>query len=293
MVDFNLNALNPLNSSAEAQLAIPGLPGVFDIQLNRNGIKIQQLTAPLQNQNFNINNFIGNLHKHNETARADKFDVHFSVPPGLFHHGFFKNNNGSMHDLSLQCEVSELPGRDIAMIEYRKYSFIERIPHHNQYGQASFTFIVTGDMWEKKLFDIWMDYMVPSQTGLVNYAEDGTGQRNWEADIVCNQYDLEGNLVYSAQLLDACPISMAPLSQSWDNDAIHRLQVGFQFRKWLSSSTPINGSTQFGQPGLLPSLAGVLSTGGITTSVQTDLRTGLGVVNNQVNNQVNNLIKSI
>jgi hypothetical protein len=288
MADFNLNPFNPLDSSAEAQLAIPGLPGVFDIQLNRNGIGITNLTAPLQNQNFNINKFVGNLHKHRETARADKFDVRFSVPSGLRSSGTI-DPGVSMQDLSLQCEVSELPGRDINMIEYRKYSFIERIPHHNQYGQASFTVVVTGDMWEKRFFDAWMDYMVPAQTGLVNYAETSDGQRNWEADITCFQYDNEGNPAYAVKLIDACPISCAPLSQSWDNDSIHRLQLGFQFRKWISDTTVTNSATQFGQPFQLPFPSGVLSTAGITTAVQTDLRTAGAAVSQQVNK----LIQSI
>jgi len=229
------------------------------------------LVPPLQNQQFNISNFMANLDRHRETARADKFSVAFSIPAGLMMSGLL-SSSVSMQDLSLQCEVSELPGRDIAMIEYRKYAFIERIPHHNQYGQASFTVIVTGDMWEKQFFDTWMDYMVPAQNGLVTYAENAGGQRNWESDITCTQYDNEGNIAYQVQLIDAAPVSCAPLSQSWDNDAIHRLNLTFQFRKWLSSSTTYNQTTAWGQPGANPQSSGTLSTAGPTTTPTTDNR---------------------
>jgi uncharacterized membrane protein YgcG len=217
------------------------------------------------NTNFNINDFMSNLGNHNETARADKFSVQFSIPSGLKQSGLIDLGT-SMYDLSLQCEVSEIPGRDIAMVEYRKYGFIERIPHHNQYGSATFTVIVTGDMWEKIFFDSWMDYMVPAQTGLVNYAEDGDGNRNWEADITCFQYDNLGNTIYAVQLIDASPTSCSPLAQSWDNDSIHRLSLTFQFRKWTSVATTYNGTMAFGQPFPTATPSGTLSTAGVTTT---------------------------
>lgn len=186
---------------------------------------------------FNIQTFIQHISNHNSVAHGDKFDVHIAIPNSIA-------QTASMEQLSLQCEISELPSRDINMIEYRHYSFIKRLPHHNQYGQASFTFIVTGDMWEKKLFDRWMDIMVPAQTGLIAYPEDKNNQRVYETDITCNQYDTQGNLIYSAKLIDAMPTSTSALMQSWDNDAIHKLVVGFNFRKWTSNSTSSDTSTK-------------------------------------------------
>jgi hypothetical protein len=215
---------------------------------------------------FDIGSFISNMDNHDATSHADKFDVMFNIPVGLQNSGLLAAGI-NMNDLTLQCEVSELPGRDIAMVEYRKYAFIERIPHHNQYGQASFTFIVTGDMWEKIFIDTWMDFMIPAQNGLVNYAIDGSMNRNYETDITCNQYDLTGNVAYSVLLIDAAPISCSALGQDWNNDSIHRLNVSFQFRKWTSIATTYNQTMPgIGAPTPIMTPSGTLSTGGTTTT---------------------------
>lgn len=186
-------------------------------------------TLPSQ---FNIDDFRTNLSAHGELAKADKFDVQFNVPSVVQ-----LASGTTLRELTLQCETSELPSRDINLIEYRHYGFIRRIPHQNQYGMASFTFICAGDMWEKRLFDRWLDVMVPTNSGLVTYPMDNQGNMNYETSIMCNQYNANGNWIYGAQLIDAIPTSISQLSQNWNDDSYHRLTVTFAFRKWLSDST--------------------------------------------------------
>lgn len=144
---------------------------------------------------------------------------------------------GAMPDLNLQCEAAELPGRDIPMIEYRHYGFIRRIPHMNQYGQASFTFYCAGDMWEKKLFDAWLDLMIPTTSGLVTYPETDSGAHNYDTDIFVNQYDMTGALQYQTKLIEAMPTSISPLPTNWATDDVHRLTVNFVFKKWTTVDT--------------------------------------------------------
>lgn len=187
---------------------------------------------------FNPGDFIAYLGKQNETARTDKFEVHFSIPPLVA--GTMSNR-----DLALTAENSELPGRDLQMIEYRHHAFIQRIPQMNLYGQAGFTFICTGKFHEKKLFDRWLDSMVPVQTGLVAYPWDSSGNHNYDTTITVHQFDNAGKRIYSVDLIDAVPTSVAALNQSWDNDAIHRLQVTFAFKNWTSDQTNYGQVTDF------------------------------------------------
>lgn len=179
---------------------------------------------------FNIDRFRSNLTAHRELAKVDKFDVQIMVPMIL-------SQYGQMTDLNLQCEAAELPGRDISMVEYRHYAFIRRIPHQNQYGQASFTFYCTGDMWEKKLFDAWMDLMVPTNSGLVTYPETDAGGHNYDTFIYVNQYDMTGALQYQTKLIEAMPTSISPLATNWATDDVHRLTVNFVFKKWTTVDT--------------------------------------------------------
>jgi len=149
------------------------------------------------------------------------------------------------------------------MTEYMLHAFTRRVPRINQYSAHTFTFICTGDFWEKRFFDAWVDMMVPAQTGLVNYPLGPNNMRNYECDIYCNQYDLTGSLIYQAQLVDAVPIHVAALAQSWDNDSIHRLTVTFAFRKWLTPNLRFNQTTTFtgANPSVLPNASsGIVST---------------------------------
>lgn len=177
---------------------------------------------------FNIDRFRSNLSAHRELAKVDKFDVQIMIPQILAQYG-------QATDLNLQCEAAELPGRDVSMIEYRHYAFIRRIPHQNLYGQASFTFYCMGDMWEKKMFDAWMDLMIPTNSGLVTYPETDSGGHNYDTSVYVNQYDMTGALQYQTQLIEAMPTSISPLPTNWATDDVHRLTVNFVFKKWITS----------------------------------------------------------
>lgn len=273
--------------SAQDTIKIPGLPALT--------LQFPFLTGfsnPPTNPNFNINNFIQNLSQHNETARTDKFDI-LLIPPAAVARYAGISPAAAGRGFNLQCEISELPGRDIQMTEYVTHAFIRRVPHMNQYGAANFTFICTGDFWEKRFFDAWLDMMVPAQTGLVNYPLDANNNRNYECDVFCNQYDMAGNQIYQAQLMDAVPTQVSVLNQSWDNDAIHRMNVTFQFRKWVTNGTNFATATTFAgaNPQILPSpLTGIINTIANAPIVSQDLRKGNSQINNAINNAINKII---
>ncbi len=181
---------------------------------------------------FDINSFRQHFSHYDEVSKTDKFNVWIPVPKAVE-----DNTKFGMRELSLQCEMSELPSRDIQMIEYRHHAFTKRIPHMNQYAHANFTFYCNGKMLEKKLFDRWMDIMIPQHTGLVEYPQDDSGNPTYETDITCYQYNNMNNEIYSVDLIQAIPVSVAVMSQNWADDSVHRLSVSFAFLKWQSSQT--------------------------------------------------------
>jgi hypothetical protein len=230
-----------VGAQAEAQLVGVATNVLQDLGFNVAG-----------SSNFNVDDFRNNISAHNDLAKADKFNMVMMLPRAIQ-----LAMGTQLRDLTFQCETSELPSRDINLIEFRHYGFIKRIPHQNQYGQASFTFICTGDMWEKRLFDAWLDVMVPVNSGLVTYPLDQNGNPQYMTSIYCNQYDTSGNPIYSVQLIDAMPTSISQLSQNWNDDSYHRLVVTFAFRKWLSDSTiaqvpPVDFGTATGRALVTP-----------------------------------------
>lgn len=181
---------------------------------------------------FDINKFRTHFSNYNEVSRSDKFNVYIPVPSEV--------DDGSgygLEELSLQCEVSQLPDRTINMIEFRHYGFTKRIPHNNQYNQTTFTFLCTGDLMEKKLFDRWLDLLIPASSGLVNYPINEDGSLRYEVDVEVRQYDMQGKLIYSVNLIQAIPIHVDQMQLDWNNDQVHRLTVTFAYLKWLSSET--------------------------------------------------------
>lgn len=223
---------------------------------------------------FNIDEFRSSLSAHNEISKQDKFNVLMVVPQTVQ-----LASGTSLRELTLLCENAELPGRDINLIEYRHYGFIKRLPHNNQYGQAQFTFISTGDFWEKRLFDRWLDIMIPTESGLVTYPLDGNGNQVYETVIQVNQFNQQGDLIYTATLIDAIPTSITPMTLDWSSDSPHKLSVTFNFRKWVSDSTNATVSpTDFGQ-----AAAGSVSVNAVATNP----------INNQTNNPNNPLLNSV
>jgi hypothetical protein len=243
------------------------LPTQFSTRINL-GSLLGFAPDPNDSQ-FNIDEFRSSLSAHGEISKQDKFNVVFTVPSAVQY-----ASGTSPRELTLLCENAELPGRDISLIEYRHYGFIKRLPHNNQYGQAQFTFISTGDFWEKRLFDRWLDVMIPTESGLITYPLDNQGNQNYETSVLVNQYSQTGDLIYTVKLIDAMPTSVTPMSLDWSSDAPHKLSVTFNFRKWISDST--NASvppTDFGQ-----AVGGQVSVSPIATNP----------INNQTNNVPNN-----
>lgn len=192
---------------------------------------------------FNINEFISHAGKYGEFAKADKFDVRITIPNALQ-----RGNSFGTRELAFQCEAAELPGRSVNTIEYRHHSFVERIPHFNNFNEITLTFLCNNQFAEKKLFDQWIDSMVPLQNGLVKYTQDDSYQNIYTSTLKIRQYSLTGpsftvnaqdgtfndkiKPIYVCTLIDAIPVAISPLSLSWSDDSTHRLQVNFAYKYW-------------------------------------------------------------
>jgi hypothetical protein len=174
---------------------------------------------------FNVQNFISHISKYNELARADKFEVRIPLPRTVDRKDF------GTRELMFQCEAAELPGRNITMIEYRHHAFTERVPHMTNYTDVNLSFYCNNRFEEKKFFDAWLNSMIPTNTGIVQYYRVDN-ESAYAVDIKIRQYDQMGNRIYNCTLIEAIPTAISPLSLNWGDDGVHRLQVNFAFKKW-------------------------------------------------------------
>jgi hypothetical protein len=221
---------------------------------------------------FNIDEFTGHLSSQNEFAHANKFNVTIDVP------GFLTSLNYG-REIILSCENAEIPGVEINQIEFKHYSFTQRIPYSLTFAPVTFLFLCTGKMNEKIFFDTWADNMVPFSTGLLKYKNDNS----LSTTITVQQFDNMGNAVYAAQLQEAYPISVSSLILNWSDESINKLQVTFAYKKWFNMTPGSDSPVATGSPigaGALQDPSTVLP--GVPTSSLSSL-TDSSSVNNYVN----------
>jgi hypothetical protein len=153
-------------------------------------------------------------------ARPNRFEAFFPLPGGL-------NSFGSSQDiLTLRCENAQLPGRTLATTEQRTYGPIEKFPYLTTYNDLDLTFIVDGDMKQKKLFDAWMQLVNPTSTNNFKY------RNTYCTDITIRQYDVTDKRTYEVKFIESYPLSINQMDLDWSSDGYHKLNATFAYTRW-------------------------------------------------------------
>ena len=132
--------------------------------------------------------------------------------------------------LALQCEAAELPGRTLETADVRIYGPSFKVPYRMQYTDTNFTFICTNDFYERKLFDRWMDAIIPPDTNNIRFPKSNASRYLTNIKII--QYDDIVRQIFAVELIDAFPVGIAPQALSWGDDGFHRLSVSFAYQKY-------------------------------------------------------------
>jgi len=131
--------------------------------------------------------------------------------------------------LALQCETAELPGRTIQAQDVKIYGPTFKVPFQTQFEPTTLTFICTNEFYERKLFDNWLNCIMPLDTNNLRYAK-GTETR-YLTNIKIIQYDDFIKQIYAVELMDAFPIGVATQPLSWGEDGFHRVSIQFAYQK--------------------------------------------------------------
>jgi len=169
-----------------------------------------------------ITDFISSFQ--NDLARPNRFDVNIPIPLTLIQ---YRNISQS---LTFRCESTNLPGRTIATTDQKIYNIVEKFPNQTTYQDMDMTFLVGGDMAEKQFFDAWLELINPTTNFNFKYKGD------YSTSITINQYDINNNLTYTIELIDAYPIAVNQLDLDWSNDGYHKLSVVFAYTYWKNNS---------------------------------------------------------
>jgi hypothetical protein len=161
-----------------------------------------------------------------------------------------KSANPSMSRyLALQCESAEIPGRTLETADARIYGPSFKVPYRMQYADTNLTFLCTNEFYERKLFERWMEAIIPSDTNNPRFPKSDATRYLTNIRIV--QYDDFVRQIYAVELIDAFPVGVAPQALSWAEEGFHRLSVSFSYQKYR---TIFEGQYDIGQT--LTSLGG-------------------------------------
>ena len=140
------------------------------------------------------------------------------------------NNPAISRYLALQCESAELPGRSLQTADVKIYGPTFKVPYQTQYQETTLNFLCTNEFYERKLFDRWMEAIMPSDTNNLRFPK-GTNTR-YLTNIKVIQYDDFIKQIYAIEMIDAFPISIASQPLSWSEEGFHRLAVQFSYQKY-------------------------------------------------------------
>jgi hypothetical protein len=144
--------------------------------------------------------------------------------------------------LALQCEAAELPGKTLQTADVKIYGPTFKVPYQTQYSDTSLTFICTNEFYERKLFDKWLEAIMPTDTNNLRYAKGAAS--NYMTKIRVVQYDDVIKQIYAVDLVDAFPIGIAAQPLAWSEEGFHRLTIQFAYQRF---ETIYEGNYDLGQ----------------------------------------------
>ena len=119
-------------------------------------------------------------------------------------------------DVSLLCESCTLPGRTVSTIDYQNVKQAVKIPYSFINEDVTFTFILTGDYYMRKMFDNWMNLVFDAENYQLRYKDTYT------TDVRIAQLNKNNIPVYTVQLHNAYPTGINAITL--DNTAESTIQ---------------------------------------------------------------------
>lgn len=175
-----------------------------------------------------MDKFLSYVQKHNDFANASRFRV-YVVPPADLRRPDGISNSSVVEGLAFQCEIAELPARNLSTADIRYYGPRFKTPYQTEFQDITLNFFCMENMWEKRLFDAWMSYIQDDTTYDLRYADQYSF-----SDITIEQYDKRGNIVYKSLLTKAFPISVNQINLAWNEENVPRLSVVFAYTRCIN-----------------------------------------------------------
>lgn len=142
--------------------------------------------------------------------------------------GSIKNMIPDPRDISILCESVQLPGRQITTIDYTAERQAIKVPYGVINEDVTMSFILTNDMFMKKLFDAWLTGIIDIDRYRVGYKKDFT------TDIIIQQLNQQNIPVYGVRLENAFPITVNAVNlDSNAENTVQKLSVTLSYENYV------------------------------------------------------------
>ena len=170
---------------------------------------------------FSISEFAASIGA-SGVANASNFKVIITPPSSL-----------QIDELSMRCESVDFPGRNVEFVETGYSGMNFKVAMGSNVPEINISLILSTDFREKVDILAWQDKIVGNYRNgqiagnmfNINYYDDYKGR------VTILQYDDEGEVSYTCDLIDAFPASVGNITGNWaDGAIIHKLPVTFVYR---------------------------------------------------------------
>jgi hypothetical protein len=155
------------------------------------------------------------ISKRGGIAKANKFNVIFTPPTqsllnlnpsaiigALAGGASAKSLISDPRDISLLCQGASIPGQQITTIDYIAEKQTVPIPYAIIQEDVQLKFLVTEDMYIRRMMDDWLSSIVNLEKYQAGYKKDFT------CDVVIQQLSMKNKPIYGVKLINAFPTSV-------------------------------------------------------------------------------------
>ena len=138
-----------------------------------------------------------------------------------------KNLVNDPRDISLLCQKVNLPGRSITTAEYAAEEQQNSYPYDFIDDDCKMEFVVTNDVYIRRMFDNWMEGIYSPDKHLVGYKDD------YAVDVVIQMLNQKDIPIYGVRLEKAYPKAISGFDLNQDKDALTTLTVDWKYDKFV------------------------------------------------------------
>ena len=164
----------------------------------------------------------------NISRMIDRIQSYSMVLPFKYEIAFNRYNALQNLRLCVSCESCAMPGKTIATQEIKYHGPVYEMPYEESFsGDMDAVFKISGDMFERKIFEEWQSKIINPKTHNLGYLDE------YSTEIEITQLDHRDKPIYRIVLEDAWPKTIGPIEYGDEKAGeINKQTISFSYRKW-------------------------------------------------------------